>query len=336
MKSIVRLLGCLSFIMASHFTLSAQEVPKMILVEQFSNTRCGICANRIPQLRENMSGFSEQIQLISYFSASPYPNCELHVANRDGNNARVDYYNVLGSPVVHVNGDRVSEGSSIVPVSYFEERIAETTPLQIDVIYNDQNDQGDASVMLTYRGDITEGPLKLHAFVIEKEVEAGTLSNYRDHHNVFRTHLTPFEGLDLTLQPNETSTYDFSFDIVSGWDLEQIAIVAFVQNDETKEVFNAGNSDQEVSTSTSEQSPELELTLFPNPASHSLQIRGDLSICPDAKATIYNAKGQVENHLDASAIQGADINVSHLPSGVYFLTISGQQCDWRKSFIIAR
>src|SRR5690606_12201720 len=97
-----------------------QAVSKKIVVEQFSNTRCSVCASRIPQLRQNMGPYEENIQLISFYSAAPYPNCELYQANTSGNNARVSYYNVQGSPNVFVNGTRVNSGNGLVPTTYFE------------------------------------------------------------------------------------------------------------------------------------------------------------------------------------------------------------------------
>jgi len=335
MKSYGTIIFSLIFIFTQGLTEA--QVAKKILVEQFSNTRCSICASRIPQLRQNMEPHKDHIQLIAHFSAAPYPSCELHQANAAGNNARVSYYQVAGSPSVFVNGVRVNSGTSIVPSAYFEERLEDTSPLEINVVYNKDNDQGDASVTLTFHGEVPGGTLKLHAYVIEKEVEAGTIPSYRQHHNVFRRHLTPFEGLLINqASPDVPLDFDFSFDVESGWNLDQLAIVAFVQDDESKEIWNASDSDQEPLTSTASPMMPTDLVLYPNPVGYMLHLKGDLAKCSEATAFIYNAQGQLQRIVKPHEIQSNFLNVQDMASGNYFLKMVGSQCDCVRPFIIAR
>jgi len=330
----------LTFIFSLFFTFlqfsGLAQVPKKILVEQFSNTRCGICANRIPQLRQNMEPYKENIQLISYFSAAPYPSCELHQSYTMGNNARVSFYNVAGSPSVFVNGERVNVGSSIVPASYFEERLEETSPLEINVVHHQESH--DAAITLTFHGQEPEGVLRLFAFVVEKEVTApGALSNYRQHYNVLRNHLTPYEGLLLEgLSADVPANFDFSYDVQPGWNPDELMVVAFVQDVSTNEVWNASDSDQEPLTSLKERQDPLQLVLYPNPVGYSLYLKGELTDCMGATAAIYNSFGQLQRIIKNEELQSNLINVHDMASGNYFLKMIGSKCDCIRPFIIAR
>lgn len=72
-----------------------------------------------------------------------------------------------------------------------------------------------------------------------------------------------------------------------------------------------------------ESAKQVELELFPNPASDVLQIRGDVSENESYIVRIIDTKGnevfKVENVSGANLKHGIQFNVDHLPTGVYSL-----------------
>ena len=317
------------------FTAHAQHVPKKILVEQFSNSRCGICASRIPQLRQNMSAFTEHIQLISYFTAVPYSNCVIHQANREGVNHRATYYGVVGSPTVHVNGQRVNSGQGLVPPTYFEERKDETSPLGIDVVIETGNEL-ISLVRLQGHGDIPTGPKRLHVLVVERYVETTALSNYRDHYQVFRKHLTPLNGVVVDeLSSGSVSEFSFQSDLESFWNSDSLLVVAFVQLESDKSILNVSSSDDEISTSVKVNSKINPIKIYPNPTTDQLFI--DLSFIEKGSShvQVINSLGQSVRTLSVGeGVQQAQLDVHNLGSGVYILQLYHMSGIYSSKFIV--
>jgi hypothetical protein len=68
------------------------------------------------------------------------------------------------------------------------------------------------------------------------------------------------------------------------------------------------------------------LQLFPNPVAHTLNVRVNFELSKESKAFITNSLGQVQEitiYPGASAFQ-ASLDLSSLPSGVYYLNIENQ------------
>ena len=80
--------------------------------------------------------------------------------------------------------------------------------------------------------------------------------------------------------------------------------------------------------------PSKELSLFPNPATHELWIRGE-GLTP-GQLQIFNALGQLQR---VKVLQGEyeefQLDVSHLSRGMYFLKAKGVS-DWPASPIVIR
>lgn len=313
--------------------LIGQKVPKQIVVEQFSNTRCSICASRIPQLRQNMAPYQENIQLISFYSAAPYPNCELYQANTTGNNARVTYYNVDGSPRVYVNGTLVNSGSGLVPSAYFAERINEMSDVEVVTTLN--KEALTASATVTFHNEIPEGELVINTYLTEKRVVAGQLAGFTEHHNVFREHLTASSGAAITISQIGGSQ-TFNFNIGNEWvnKIDDILIVSVVQNRATKEIFNAGDSGKTATSVKGQVTANVEI--FPNPVTDFLILKIEPSECENQKVTIFNESGRILRKINEEEWQHGRIDLSGLSSGNYVLQGVSADCRWSKKFVVIR
>lgn len=330
MTRIFTLIVCLPFLLTD---LTGQAVPKRIVVEQFSNTRCGICASRIPQLRQNMAPYRENIQLISFYSAAPYPSCELYQANPEGNNARVAYYNVDGSPRVYVNGTSVNSGSGLVPSAYFAGQLEERSDVEVVTALNKETMTASATV--TFHGEAPQGEIVVNTYLVEKEVTAGQLSGYTGHYNVFREHLTAAAGAPVTI-PQAGGSQTFSFEIGNEWlsKTENILIVSVVQDRTTKEIFNAGNSDEEATSVKGY--PEADIEIYPNPAVDFLVMKSKSSGCEEQVVTIFSERGEMLRTVSREEWQGGRIRVSDLDAGNYVLQGISPQCRWGRKFMVIR
>lgn len=296
---------------------SAQSAKKYILLEQFSNSFCSICANRIPQFRSNLQGFENDYHLISFFAPSPYPACIYYNANKPQNDARIGFYGVQGTPTVHVNGLRVNQGSSIVPVALLEELSDGTSPIELTVNKISNGNSFDVSVNVKSHSELSGGSYALHTIVVETLVVGGPLPAYQNHHNVFRTMLTPNSGAPfMAADPGEEVSYTFSFQPETTWNADSLVIIAFVQDTNTKDVLNSGSNLDPVSTAVKE-TDKLNFSISPNPAVDFLRINpGTFSSSFDFQ--IFDANARI---VQSGQFTGELINVSKIPAGQYWLSI---------------
>jgi len=70
------------------------QVSKMVVTEHFTNTVCGICGLRNPNLWATLDDATNADVLhVSYHPSSPYPSCQLNQFDTDANDSRVMFYN---------------------------------------------------------------------------------------------------------------------------------------------------------------------------------------------------------------------------------------------------
>lgn len=302
-------------------SISAQSAKKYILLEQFSNTNCSNCASRIPQFRNNLQGFEGDYHLISFFTPTPYPSCFLYNANKPQNDVRRMFYNILGTPTIHVNGLRVNQGTSIVPVSVLEDLAQETSPVELIVSKANNGNSIDVNVNILTHGDLPVfpggGSYVLQVVAVEKLVVGGPLPQYQNHHNVFRTMVTPDAGTPFVpANPGEGLSYAFSFQPESSWNIDSLVIIAFVQEAITKNVLNSGSNLDPVSTSVKE-TKKLNFSISPNPANEFLRIKTGNNIST-FDFEIFDVNASV---IHSGRFSGEIINISQIPAGQYWIAI---------------
>ncbi|MBK7426668.1 MAG: Omp28-related outer membrane protein [Saprospiraceae bacterium] len=318
----MRYISLISFIVLLFAnSITAQSAKKYILLEQFSNSFCSICANRIPQFRSNLQGFEDDYHLISFFAPSPYPACIYYNANKPQNDARISYYGILGTPTVHVNGIKVNQGSSIVPVAVLEELSDDTSPIGLVVSNVSNGNSFDVSVKVMSHGELPVlpggGSYVLHAIVVETLVVGGPLPNYQNHHNVFRTMLTPNTGAPfMAANAGEEVSYNFTFQPESNWNADSLVVIAFVQEVSTKDILNSGSNLDPVNTSVKE-TEQFGFSISPNPAKDFLRIDpGNDSSNFDFE--IFDVNARV---IQSGTFSGELIDVSKLPAGQFWIGI---------------
>lgn len=98
--------------------------------------------------------------------------------------------------------------------------------------------------------------------------------------------------------------------------------------------FSSIITKSEISTSTNENSELLDLKLFPNPASHSIQLSFPREYrVDDMKVTIFDVQGKTL-HAEVIYAKESTIQISNLPKGTLFLHLSqGNQIIATRPFV---
>lgn len=310
------------YLLISASVTYGQGVRKYITIEQISNSRCPICANRIPQFRNNISPYADDIQLIGYYAPVPYATCPYYLSNSNGNLARSTYYQIQGTPSVQVNGTNVNIGNGIVPTSYLEAIAGQLSPLEIRVTESGQSSRS-VSVTLKAHDEITTGNYRLYATVVEANVTGGPLPAYQQHHNVFRRFLHDNAGEPVTLpSAGDSLTLHYSYDTDPTWQADEIYVIVFVQNNDNREILNSGSSRDQLSSSAREASLPI-LDIYPNPVADRLEIRLPLS-GQGAELQVISGSGTVLIHEQLSAPGGSvrSLDTGSWAPGLYIIRLT--------------
>ena len=216
---------------------------RLVLVEEFTNTGCGPCASWSPILDSAIHYRLGDCIAIKYHSHFPNRNDEFFNYQPDAHQARVDFYSVSAVPTTLINGQELGERSFAMmntAISYCQQQ-----PALFEMNVSKQLNDHQLSVSVAGAkaaggySEMTEEPdlsqLRLFVAVIEEHIVSATPypNGERELNYTMRKMLTPADGQVLN-----ASTFDYSaeWDIDFFDDLDELGVVAFVQNVDTKEV----------------------------------------------------------------------------------------------------
>lgn len=303
--------------------LAAQEVPKRIVVEHFTNTRCGICANRNPGFYNNLDN-QEGMLHIAIHPSSPYSNCVLHQVNPVENDARTNFYSIYGgTPRLVIQGEVLSAGSNYGNASIFDAYINQVTPISLKTYQTKENGQLNITLVITAEADNTIGTANLFIAAVEDVVFYDAPNGEDEHYDVFRKTFTdqPTDyPVTVPATAGETSILNFSMTPAGNWDYSRLYALAILQNSISRGVIQstASNpSDNEPLVGTT-QANTLTANIFPNPVSQQLQVK--LADTQTAQAQLFNAQGSL---LQQQSFDGqTTLDMAQYPSGIYWLEVS--------------
>ncbi len=248
------------FLLVSFSIIISGQVPRTVLMEYATNASCGPCAYSNPDSYKYLSGNYGQMVSIWYHSWWPGSDDPMYLANIDENTNRINYYNIQGVPRFVVDG--VLQGyadDQAALVTHSETRMQIESPLEMIVNCNVANDTVYADVLVNVLGEIDDLNLKLRIAIIEqmKIYDTPPGSNGEiDFPHVFRKFMEGIQGFDLgTLNVGDSVSVSLTQEVDPQWNIDEIAIVAFVQAP-SKEIIQAA-TDRKLHSIKSD-SPDLE------------------------------------------------------------------------------
>jgi len=228
-----------------------QTATKYVFLEHFTNTRCGNCASRNPAMFNTIANYEGKVHHLAVHPSVPYSSCALYQANTEDNNARKDYLAVFATPRVFMNGVRTS-GSQLITAAALDAAIDQKTSLGVQVTANSTAASLSGTVEVFTTGDAPSGNFRLMIVATEKLLAYNAPNGESEHHDVLRDSWEA-NGTAFTPAAKDGSvSIDFNIPMNADWKADEMYILAWVEDIDTKEVLNSGSQfDPPVTTGTS-------------------------------------------------------------------------------------
>ncbi len=317
-----------------------------VLYEQWTSSTCGPCASNNPTVDAFISSHADSVVAVKYHVGWPSPgNDPMYLHNPTQSYDRRNYYGVNSVPHIWVEGviepvyPYTTAGSLQNP---FIERNSAPTPVRtVNVISSRPTADSihsvvTVTVMNTLMSRMTNTYLRVQAVerVVEYASPPGT-NGEKTFYDVFRHSYPTSLGTLLPAEPG-TYIYEFTYKIDPVWIDTNIYTIAFVQNDNTHEVYGAGKSETTqfvIDVGSENVSPyafHLEKN-YPNPFNPVTSIKYSIPEHAKVRLSVYNVIGQKVTDLvnkSQSAgrytVQwnGKDNRGSAVSSGIYFYRLT--------------
>lgn len=316
-------------ILASCFLIPAQaQVTKKVVAELFTNTRCSICAARIPGFKQNLEAHPE-VMVITVHPSSPYSNCVLHQHNSTENDARTNHYNIYGgTPRLVVQGQVVS-GSDLSNTAIFSGQLNQTTPFSLKV---KEIRRGMDSVTV----EVTVSAVEAHsvtgasifAAYVEDTLAYNAPNGETEHWGVFRKAFSSPEGDALTLPANGDSVkWSNTIAVNQEWDMENMQAVVIV-SDQLKLVLQSESttSVETVAATSIGNESLVQFSISPNPVLESMVVNG-----VEGQWSVFSIDGKViREGTTQRGDEVIEVSLGDIAPGIYLFENQGSAIKFMK------
>lgn len=232
-------------------SLSLQAQNRLVFIEEFTQASCPPCEATTPALNEVLIANADKVVQIRYHTSWPGVD-PMNADNQPDVQARVDYYGVSGVPNLRIDGPvATGAGNQLVTPAEIDARYAVPSPIEMTLThdYNDDNSQITVTVEVTNSGAdaYSVAANRLRVAVVEEEISwpfrPGSTS-IQVFEAVMKSFVTGVQGMAIPeIGAGETWSETWTVDVPSTWyALAELAMVAWVQDDNTRAVINSAES----------------------------------------------------------------------------------------------
>lgn len=226
---------------------------RTVLHEEFTNASCPPCASQNPSYNALLDANADNSVNIKYQTAFPgYDPMNEH--NPAEVQTRFDYYqDIEGVPTAIIDGEipDVSPSYAGAPGAFTQQMMDDAAAVpasfDIDVEYTLTPDELSVSATATCTQD-AEGNLRMRVAVVEREIIFASppgSTNESEFFNVMKKMLPGASGLEMesAYAVGETFSTTQSWTYANVYNANQLAVIVFIQDDNTKEVLQAAMAD---------------------------------------------------------------------------------------------
>lgn len=235
------------------FLIQINAYDKKSLVERFTNSSCVPCAiiNNAwyNATTANMIN-SGSISHVVYNGWWPSASDPMYLLNQENNTSRINYYGVNAVPWIEINGSTVSTS-----LGAFQNAVtngnAEYSPFNIFITQEAVSDnliEVKVKIVRDPGDNTTFGNLKVRVAITEKVVEYNGGNGETHYYSISRKMLPDAFGSSFTIPAPGDSTeitlqYVPTTDFLTSVNLDDLRVVAFIQDDNTQQVYQSEMED---------------------------------------------------------------------------------------------
>lgn len=242
----------LSLFVAITLSMSAQS-QRMVLLEHFTQASCPPCATYNPLVKQYFDETSTNPTAIKYQTSWPGTD-PMNGHNAGDVQTRVNYYGVSGVPNVVIDGN-YAQGNpgTLFPNGQstdMDTRAGIAADFDVTVSHTLSADYSsvDVTAVLSASNTVNNANLVAHVVVVEKEIIFATApgsNGEKEFYNVMKKMLPSSAGqtLGATWSNGTTVVLSESWNLANVYNVAELGVVVFIQDNNTKEVLQAGFSE---------------------------------------------------------------------------------------------
>ncbi len=230
-----------------------QKARRVVMIEEFTNASCGPCAQQNPGFDSLLALNKGKIAAIKFHTWWPGSD-PMYNHNTADVRTRVQYYGVSGVPYAVMDGISVAGSNYLgAPANLTQEKINlaldQPSPVTINLSYSlSQNrDTIYVTMIITAEENVSISDLKAQIGVVEQHIHfdnSAGANGETEFYDVMKKMLPNSNGTTLpNLAAGQQFTINQSWKMENIYDIDQVAVVAWVQNHSTKEVLQAAYLD---------------------------------------------------------------------------------------------
>lgn len=282
----------IGMLMPGLYAAIAQQVPKQIIVEHFTNTYCSVCAGRNPGFYDNLKNFP-QVLHIAYHPSSPYAACPLSQLNKPENDARTRFYGVYGAtPRLVVQGVELSANEDYDDPLLFSDHLGETSSFEMRTVLEQAGSSLIVTVIAKKVDTSSLSTLGFYAALVEDTLNFAAQNGETMHHDVFRKSF--FDTIPIiTIAPaaiGDSVVYIETITINGAWNLPQCYAIAMLSAQDKKIVQAARSVRLMETTGINELQGNDIFRIYPNPVKRRLRIKGNFT--SNVESEIFDMSGR--------------------------------------------
>ena len=229
--------------------LNVLDANKVVLIEDFANVSCIPCvaSNKVIEAVSHSYG-PTKLTVIKFPTNFPSPYDPFYLANEEICDERMNYYNIIAAPTTILDGTTrlYSLTDTTTLKSAIDAKLSSSPRFGINVTKNFEGDYIiNASISMIDTNGINLNDLILYCVVTETDIEfeqAPGSNGETKFFDVIRLMLPSTAGTSVRqlIDQGELS-FEFNDALLSSWNLENINAVVFIQDKNSKEVFQSGS-----------------------------------------------------------------------------------------------
>lgn len=227
---------------------------RLVLIEEATNASCGPCASQNPAFDNLLNQNRDILTAVKYHWYFPGYD-PMHNHNPGENNARVSYYGINGVPTATIDGD-IPNGPTFSypggPHGYtqalLDEYSAVPSPFNISMSHHLSPDETIIYVdMMIEATGAVSGNLRAHMVVVEKHVNFTSPPGSNGEKNFLDVMKKMIPDANGTVIPDSWQPGDYiilqgSWELANIYNMDELGVVGFIQNNTSKDVHQAANS----------------------------------------------------------------------------------------------